>query len=81
MMAWWRMCVPQLSLVGYKKTPIQAPSRAFCRYYTVAGYIVFFIIGTVAIPHIYPPAKWYYCATAYAIAPFMAVANGARCCH
>jgi OPT oligopeptide transporter protein len=45
------------------------------RYWTVGGYIVFFIIGTVTIPHIYSPAKWYYCATAYAIAPFMAVAN------
>lgn len=41
----------------------------------VVGYIVMLVIGTIAIPHLYPPAKWYMCFIAGIIAPILAYAN------
>jgi len=41
----------------------------------VSGYSVFLVIATVAIPYIYPPAKWYMVFIAGLISPLLAFAN------
>ena len=42
---------------------------------SLIGYLVFFVIGCTAIPHIFPPVKWYYVAIGFIMVPFMGVAN------
>ena len=37
------------------------------------GYTFFAVLGTICIPFIYKPAKWYYVLTAYAFGPFIAL--------
>lgn len=39
------------------------------------GYVVFFVIGCIAIPHVFHPVKWYYVAVGFIMAPFFAIAN------
>jgi OPT family oligopeptide transporter len=41
----------------------------------LGGYIFCLVVGCIAIPHIYPPAKWYYLIVAYLFVPFFALAN------
>ena len=42
---------------------------------SLGGYIFCLVLGCIAIPHIYPPAKWYYLFVAFIFVPFFALAN------
>ena len=49
--------------------------RLCCRPVSLAGYIFCFVLGCIAIPHIYPGVKWYYLVVAFLFVPFFALAN------
>ncbi len=63
---------PQLIVVG--PLPKRHAFTAY-RYVALAGYLFCFVLGCIAIPHIYPPVKWYYLAVAFLFVPFFALAN------
>ena len=42
---------------------------------SLGGYLACLVIGCIAIPHIYPQAKWYYLFVVYLFVPFFSLAN------
>ncbi|XP_077247094.1 putative metal-nicotianamine transporter YSL7 [Tasmannia lanceolata] len=45
----------------------------------IGGYIAFAAISTIALPHIFPPLKWYYILVPYIFAPVLAFCNAYGC--
>lgn len=42
---------------------------------SLGGYLACLVIGCIAIPYIYPQAKWYYLFVAFLFVPFFSLAN------
>lgn len=45
------------------------------RWIGVGGYILFLVVAVVAVPYLYPPAKWFMCLVAGLMAPVLAFVN------